>query len=171
MPVRSSHPIVLLAFAGACAWPGLGNAAQEPLTAPDNRVVVLGTLTCSVMGATSGTGREVRCAFRPGDHGPDETYIGTAQGIGQTKLLFGRGAVILAVKGPASTQLSPGLLAQRYSVDAAAGGNGLAPLVGERSKDIVLQPLAEEEGRVEKGRSQADAVLIAVDLELNASPA
>ena len=161
----------LLAVVGVCLVASLGNAAQEPLTAPDNRVVELGTLTCSLMGGASDTGRDVRCVFRPGDRGPDETYVGTVQGIGQTKLLFGRGAVILEVKGPASTPLSPGLLAQRYAVDSAAGGNGLAPLVGERSKDIVLQPLAEEEGRVESGKSQAEAVLISVELELEASPA
>jgi hypothetical protein len=161
----------LLAVAGACASAGFSFAAQGPLTAPDNRVVVLGTLTCSLMGITSDTGRDVRCSFRPGDHGPEETYVGAVQGIGKTGLLFGKGAVMLAVKGPASTQLTPGLLTQRYSVDAAASGNGLAPLAGERTKAIVLQPLAEEEGRVEKGKSQADAVLISVDLELLASSA
>ena len=162
----------VLVLAGACnALAGLGYAAQEPLTGPDNRVVVLGTLTCSLMGGTSDSGRDVRCAFRAGDEGPDETYVGTVQGIGQTKLLFSRGAVILAVKGPASTQVSPGLLAQRYAVDAGASGNGLAPLAGERSKDIMLQPLAEEEGRIENGKSQAEAVLISVELALEASPA
>jgi hypothetical protein len=161
----------LLALAGACAWASFGNAAQDPLTAPDNRVVVLGTLTCSLMGGGSDTGRDVRCAFRPGDQGPDEIYVGTVQGIGQTKLLFSRGAVILAVKGPAATQLSPGLLAQRYAVDATASGSGLAPLAGERSKNIMLQPLAEEEGRVETGKTQAEAVLISVELELETAPA
>jgi len=171
MLYRRTHILGLLAAAGVCAAAGFSFAAQLPPTAPDNRVVVLGTLTCSLMGSTSDTGRDVRCAFLPGDHGPEETYVGAVQGIGQTKLLFGKGAVMLAVKGPASTRLTPGLLTQRYSVDAAASGSGLAPLAGERTKDIVLQPLAEEEGRVEKGKGQADAVLISVDLELQASSA
>ena len=170
MPHHRSRLLGLLALAGACASASLGHAAQDPLTGPDNRVVVLGTLTCSLMGGGSDTGRDVRCAFRPGDRGPDETYVGTVQGIGQTKLLFSRGAVILAVKGPAETRLSPGLLAQRYAVDAASG-SGIAPLAGERTKDIMLQPLAEEEGRVESGKTQAEAVLISVELELEASPA
>jgi Protein of unknown function (DUF992) len=160
-----------LALAGACAWAGVCGAAQVPPKAPDDRVTELGTLTCSLIGATSPTGRDVLCEFHPGQQGPVETYVGSAQAIGQTKLLFGRGAVILAVKGPASTNLSSGLLTQRYAVDAAASGNGLAPLVGERNKSIMLQPLAEEDGRVASGKSQAEAVLMVVELELQASPA
>jgi hypothetical protein len=172
MQYRRPLALGLLAAAAACAAAGLSFAAQDDTpTAADNRVVVLGTLTCSLVGSPSDTARNVRCAFLPGDHGPEETYVGAVQGIGKTQLLFGKGTVMLAVKGPASTRLAPGLLTQRYSVDAAAGGNGMAPLAGERTKDIMLQPLAEEEGRVEKGKSQPDAVLISVDLELQASSA
>ena len=37
-------------------------------------------------------------------------------------LRFGRGAVLLSIKGPASTEIGPGMLTQTYAVDAGASG-------------------------------------------------
>lgn len=168
-----------LAVAAVCAWAGVSGAAQVPITGQVDPTAVLGTLTCSLTGegeetpgATAvGKGRDVLCEFLPGQNGPKETYVGSVQGVGQTALLFGRGAVILSVKGPSASKLGPGLLTQRYAVDAATSGNALAPLIGERDKSLMLQPLAEEEGRVAKGKTQPEAVLILVELKLQASPA
>jgi Protein of unknown function (DUF992) len=176
-----SHVLSTLVLAGTCAWAGISGAAQVPITGQpgqEDPVTVLGTLTCSFTGETEGpagassggTGRDVSCAFQPGQLGAEETYVGSVQGVGQTNLLFGRGAVILSVKGPTLTDFAPGLLTQRYAVDAATSGNALAPLVGESNKQIMLQPLAEEEGRVSKGKTQPEAVLIVVELKLQASP-
>ena len=166
-----------LAVAAVCAWAGVGGAV--PITGQPDPSTVLGTLTCSLTGededtpsATAvGKGREVLCEFLPGQNGPRETYVGSAQGVGKTGLLFGRGAVILSVKGPSASKLAPGMLTQSYAVDAGTSGNALSPLVGERDKSIMLQPLAEEEGRVAKGKTQPEAVLILVELKLQASPA
>ena len=150
-------------------------AAQKSITGADDQLTVLGTLTCSLMGqgegSTAGVGRDVRCQFQPGQQGAEESYVGTIQGVGQAKLLFGRGAVILAVKAPASTEMAPGLLAQSYAADAGSSGGAPAPLVGERNKLIVLQPLAEEEGRVTEGKTQPDAILITIELRLASTPA
>jgi hypothetical protein len=182
LPMRYHRLHVLggFAVAGACAWAGVSGAAQVPITGPDDPMTVVGTLTCSLTAeaenasgdtTSMGLGREVQCSFQAGRLGPEEIYVGSVQGVGKTQVLFGRGAVILSVKAPASTNMAPGLLSQSYAVDAASGGNALAPLVGERNKAIMLQPLAEEEGRVAKGKSQPDAVLIVVELKLKASPA
>jgi hypothetical protein len=149
-----------------------------PIAGPDDPITELGTITCSITGeadagkgsSPSGTGRNVSCEFRPGQVGPLETYVGTLQGVGQTKLLFNRGAVLLSVKGPASTVLAPGILTQSYAVDAGSSASAFAPLVGEKNKRLTLQPLAEEEGRVAKGATQPEAVLILVELKLQSSP-
>jgi hypothetical protein len=163
---------------GAGGWVGAGMTAEKPIPTPDDPVIVLGTLTCTLAaeaentpgGSPTGAGRDVQCNFQPGQAGPQETYVGSVQGVGQSKLLFGRGAVILYVKGPTSTDITPGLLTQSYAVDAAAGGSALAPLVGESNRAITLQPLAEDESRVAKGKTQPEAVLILVELKLKSSP-
>ena len=167
------HMLGLLFLAASCsganAVPG---SAQEN---PDDRIIELGTLTCSLLGlregATSGIGRDVICQFQPGHAGPVETYAGSVQGVGKTDLLFGRGAVLLAVKAPESMSLRPGILAQTYTADAAASGSAVAPLVGERNKLLALYPLTEQEGRVETGKTQPDAVIILVELSLQSTPA
>lgn len=93
------------------------------------------------------------------------------QGVGKAELLFGKGAVLLSVKAPQSTKIAPGLLTQSYAVDAAVSGSAFAPLIGDRRRLIVLQPLMEQEGRVAEGKSQPDAVIILVELKLQSTPA
>ena len=154
---------------GASAVPG---SAQEN---PEDRIIELGTLTCSLMGlregATSGIGRDVICQFQPGDAGPEEVYVGSLQGVGRADLLFGKGAMLLSVKAPASVTATPGMLSQSYGAAAGASGSTPAPLVGEKNKQIVLQPLIEEVGRVAEGKTQPDAVIILVELTLRSIPA
>jgi len=173
---RRSHVLSLLLLAGSCAWTAtLGIAAQKSITGPEDAMTILGTLTCSLIGegegASSGVGRDMICEFQPGQQGPGEVYTGSVQGVGQADLLFGRGAVLLSVKGPASSDVTPGMLTQTYAVDAGASGGAPAPLIGERNKLIVLQPLAELEGRVAAGKTQPDAVIIRVELVLQSTPA
>jgi hypothetical protein len=157
---------------GVFAAHGTASPAPAPV---QEAVIVLGTLTCSLGGESGvksvGQGRDMLCRFRPGSRGAEETYVGSVQGVGQTKVLFGKGTMMLAVKGPASTDLAPGLLQQAYEADATTGGSAAAPLVGARNRSIVLQSLAEEEGRVAAGKTQTDAVVILIELKLDASAA
>jgi len=166
----------LLLLAGSCAWTAaVSGAEQKPTVNPDDPMTVLGTLTCSLTGtgesASMGVGRDMICQFQPGQRGAQEVYTGSVQGVGKSDLLFGRGAVLLSIKGPASTEMGPGMLTQTYAVDAGASGGAPAPLIGERNQLIVLQPLAEQEGRVAAGKTQPDAVIIRVELTLQSTPA
>lgn len=172
----TSNLFRVLLLAGVCASAGSAtHAAQKSITGPEERMAVLGTLTCSLTGqgegVSSGVGRDMVCRFQPGHRGPEETYVGSVQGVGKGELLFGTGAVLLSIKGPASTEVAPGMLAQTYAVDAGASGGAAAPLIGEKNKQIVLQPLAEQEGRVAAGKTQPDAVIIRVELTLQSTPA
>lgn len=173
---HKSNLLRMLLLAGVCACSvAVASAAQKPITGPEDQMIVLGTLTCALTGeaegVSSGMGRDMLCTFQPGHRGPEETYIGTVQGVGKGELLFGTGSVLLSIKGPASTEATPGMLTQTYSVDAGASGGAPAPLIGEKNKLIVLQPLAEQEGRVAEGKTQPDAVIIRVELALQSTPA
>jgi hypothetical protein len=173
---RTANIFRSLLLAGSCAWTlAVSGAEQKPATNPDDPMMVLGTLTCSLMGAgdaaSMGIGRDMICQFQPGQRGAEETYTGSVQGVGKPDLLFGRGAVLLSIKGPASTEMGPGILTQTYAVDAGASGGAPAPLIGETNKLIMLQPLTEQEGRVEAGKTQPDAVIIRVELTLRSTPA
>lgn len=175
---RKPHTLLplLLLLAGSFALTGaVSGAEQKPTTNPDDPMTVIGTLTCSLTGEGEGTsggmGRSMICRFQPGQQGPEETYTGSVQGVGQANRIFGTGAVLLSVRGPASTEVSPGMLTQTFAVDAGASGSAPAPLVGERNKLVVLQPLAEQEGRVAEGKTQPDAVIVRVELTLQSTPA
>jgi uncharacterized protein DUF992 len=166
----------MLLLAGVSAWTiSVAGAAQKSITGPEDQMTILGTLTCSLTGeadgVSSGIGRDMLCRFQPGQQGPEETYVGSVQGVGKGELLFGTGAVLLSIKGPSSTEATPGMLTQTYAVDAGASGGAPAPLIGEKNKLIVLQPLAEQEGRVAQGKTQPDAVIIRVELILQSTPA
>jgi hypothetical protein len=139
---------------------------------------LLGHLTCTVIGkpdtetAGPAQGREVLCQFRPGASGPEELYVGTLQGAGQTKALFGKGTVVLAVKSSGSTDVTPGMLEQSYAPEASATTGGAAPLIGDKNKSIQLQAMFEKEGGASAGKSEIpEAVIVLVELKLKASPA
>lgn len=175
MPDHRTHTLRLAVLAvswGVLVSWGPASAVQAPI---QEAVIVLGTLTCT-MGSepetnSIGQGRNVLCRFRPGSQGAEETYAGSMQGVGKTQTLFGRGTVMLAVKGPASTVIAPGLLQQAYEADATTSGANSAPLIGSRNRSIVLQSLMEEEGRVAGGKIQSDAVVILIELKLEATAA
>jgi len=161
----------LLAIAGLAGL--LGGQTFSRQGPPQETSTVLGVLTCSLVGtdATAGVqSRDVLCRFRPGRRGSEETYTGTVQSIGPAQAIYGKGTIILAVRGSASTKIEPGLLQQVYSAEASRV-SAAAPLVGETNRALVLQPFLEEEGRVAAGKTRPDAAIITVELKLKASPA
>ena len=75
------------------------------------------------------------------------------------------------VRGPASTEIQPGLLQQSFAVDAAAAANKVAPLVGEKTP-IVLQAAKKEMQQVPDADSaKPTTVIISIVLKLKSSPA
>ena len=167
------HILGLLFLVASCSWASSAPASSSKNA--DDPLMEIVSLTCTLMGArdgsTSGVARDMVCQFQPGDAGPEEVYVGSLQGVGRAELLFSKGAVLLSVKVPASIPVTPGMLSQSYSADAGASGSASAPLVGDKNKQIVLQPLMEEVGRVAEGKTQPDAVIIQVELSLQASAA
>lgn len=168
-----------LLVGGACAVGLVSGVAwgRDTPVSPPGTMAVVGTLTCGLgaeaqsgEASAAAQGREIRCQFRPGDNGAEEIYVGTLQGVGKSDSLFGSGAVIMAVKAPMSMTISPGMLQQVYSADAARR-SASAPLVGDRNTRILLQPLNEEEGRVARGKQQPDGVIVLIELKLQSSPA
>ena len=163
----------MLALVGASGLLG-GPVSSRQGPQSHETLTELGILTCSLGSGTDASptaqGRAVLCQFRLGSQGSEETYAGTMQGVGQTDALYGKGTIMLAVKGPASTNVVPGMLQQVYSAEASPAG-AAAPLVGEANRTILLQPLTEEEGRVAAGKSRPDVVIIMVELKLKSSPA
>jgi hypothetical protein len=152
----------------------IGASATPATVAP----VTLGYLTCTVSvaeeggGGPGGEGREGLCQFKPSGNGPEETYVGTLQGTGLAKELFGKGTLILAVLGPQSTGFRAGMLEQDYSADASRAAAAAVPLVGGSDKSLVLQPIAEVEGRVSSGKPLTPrAAIILIELRLKASAA
>ena len=170
---RKRHILGLVFLVASCSWANLAPASSSKNA--DDPLIEIGSLTCTLLGgrdgSTSGVGRDIVCQFQPGDAGPEEVYVGSLQGVGRAEMLFSKGAVLLSVKVPASIPVTPGMLAQSYAADAGSSGSASAPLVGDKNKQIVLQPLMEEVGRVAEGKTQPDAVIIQVDLSLQASSA
>jgi Protein of unknown function (DUF992) len=135
----------------------------------------LGTLTCTLSEAGNALplaqAREILCRFRPAGSGAgEETYTGTLQSVGQAEALFGRGTVMLEVRGPASLSIVPGLLQQSYTAEPSMVSVA-APLIGETNDAIMLQPEPKEEGRVAAGKARPEAAIIMVELRLRSTPA
>jgi hypothetical protein len=166
----------MLAIGAACG----AALARETAIAPAATMAAMGTLSCS-LGAESKSGdanpaaqgRDVVCRFLPNGDAPTETYVGTVQGVGKADALFAGGAILLEVRAPTGTPrgaLPPGRLQQSYSVDTSPKG-AAPPLVGSRVSNIVLQPLKEEVGRVERGDNTPDSMIVILELKLSASSA
>ena len=173
MSPRQTRVLCLLALAGASCLPGdpvAGREGPPPREAP----ATLGTLTCSlsedVNAGPAAQRRDILCQFRAGNRGSEETYVGILQSVGQAEALFGRGTVMLEIKGPASLSIVPGLLQQVYAAEASAV-SAAAPLIGQTNSAIVLQPLTKEEGRVAAGKTRPEAAIIMVELKLKSTPA
>jgi hypothetical protein len=174
-PIAQSKILIaggIVTIAAAC---GAALARDTPI-GPPATMAALGTLSCD-LGAESKSGhsnpvaqgRDVICRFLPNGEAPTETYVGTVQGVGKADALFAGGAILLSVRAP-STGTAPGMLQQSYSVDASPKGAS-PPLVGSRGTNIVLQPLKEEIGRVERGDNSPDSMIVLLELKLSASSA
>ena len=179
MPIqRMLVPAGLLLLAGlGVAYSSLASDGDISKAKPDAPFPV-GQLTCMVIGETAADpsgvaqGRDVQCKFRPGISGAEETYVGTLQGAGQVQNLFDRGTVMLVVKQYGSDAVTPGMLAQSYSADAAARAGRSAPLVGDRNNAVVLQPMIERDaGEQGKTGDIPDAIIVMAELKLQASAA
>lgn len=167
----------MIAIGAACG----AALARETAIAPSATMTSMGMLTCS-LGAENKSGganpvaqgRDVICRFLPNGDAPTETYVGTVQGVGKADALFAGGAILLEVRAPSAGiqrgALPPGRLQQSYSVDTSPKGSA-PPLVGSRASNIVLQPLKEEVGRVERGDNTPDSMIVLLELKLSASSA
>jgi hypothetical protein len=152
----------------ACA--GLPASAQE--------LAEIGNLTCSLAEqggspdteAGVGQARDMLCTFKPATRGAEETYTGTLQSAGDERP-FDKGVLMWTVKGPAATEIQPGLLQQSFTVDAGSAATQVAPLVGEKSP-IVLQAAKKEMQQVpDADSSKPTTVIISIVLKLKTSPA
>jgi hypothetical protein len=174
MPTGKMRPWLLLLLAGAWLLPPDPTSSRQQERKPREALITLGMLTCSLTVAPDASPaaptRDVLCHFTPGSEGSQEVYVGTMQGVGQMQALFGKGAVILAVKGPSSTRIVPGLLQQTFSAEASLA-TAAPPLTGEKNSTVLLQPWTEQEGRVAAGNARPDAAIITVELRLQSSPA
>jgi hypothetical protein len=157
-----------------CWLVGLAALVLQPSNGfAQNARLDIGVLTCSL--GESGEGdnpgeapsRKMLCAFRPGNSGPEETYIGDFQRFGQ-----GHGAMIWIVTATAvAERIPPGLLQQVYGADPLAAPGHAPPLVGETNSSIVLQPMADTRARAGNDNGQDDSMIIGVLLRLLSSPA
>jgi hypothetical protein len=149
---------------------GLPASAQE--------LAEIGNLTCSLAEQSGspdteagiGQARDMLCTFQPAARGAEETYTGILQSAGDERP-FDKGVLMWTVKGPAATEIQPGLLQQSFTMDAAAAANQIAPLIGERNP-IVLQAAKKEMQQVPDADSaKPTTVIITIVLKLKSSPA
>ena len=117
--------------------------------------------------------RDMLCAFRPIDSGPEETYTGTLESIGLEKELSENRAMIWIVKGLRGTVWTPGLLEQIYAADLAANPGHSPPLTGETDVTIVLQTMADPKmpASADKRQQATIAMVVLVTLRLKSAPA
>src|SRR4029077_15903927 len=140
----------------------------------------LGFLTCSLAVASNGPDanapgplrqtREMLCAFKPGDDGPEETYSGTFQSISQDQRDAESPVMIWNVKGTGSMLGTPGFLQQLYSVDAGAAPGRVTPLVGETNSSVMLEAMAEGGDQQSGADKQPMAISILIALRLKSTP-
>ncbi len=133
----------------------------------------LGTLTCSTMPAARQAERSsadtavLQCVFKAAGSANEERYSGAISELGAGKSFDTKHVLVWTVMGPATAQLEPGLLAQRY-VSGTPGGasNATAPrvLVGQRAADIMLQ-------QETSGPGGEDTAVTVLDLKLSLTPA
>jgi hypothetical protein len=143
----------------------------------------VGLLTCDLTqgedaesGADAAPLRETRdlfCAFRPTNGGPEETYTGTLRSVGLEKELSEKRAMIWVVKGTRATMGLPGVLQQFYAADLAANPGHSPPLIGETNVSIVLHTLADEQAPAgaHNRRQIANGIIVLVALRLKSTPA
>jgi Protein of unknown function (DUF992) len=116
--------------------------------------------------------RELLCAFRPANGGPEEIYTGTLQSVRPEKELSEKRTMIWVVKGPREPIGSPGLLQQVYAADFAAIPSHSPPLIGETNVWVALQTLADEQAPAAAGKKPMTvAMVVLITLTLKSAPA
>jgi hypothetical protein len=117
--------------------------------------------------------RELLCAFRPSNGGPEEIYTGTLQSVGLEKELSEKRTMIWVVKGPRQPMGSPGVLQQVYAADLAANPSHSPPLIGETNVWVALQTLADEQApaAADKKAPMSVAMVVLITLALKSTPA
>jgi hypothetical protein len=142
----------------------------------------LGFLTCSLAVAsdvqdanTPGPLRQTRdmlCAFKPSDEGPEETYSGTFQSISQDQRDVDNAVMIWKVKGARSMLGTPGLLQQLYSIDTGAAPGRATPLVGETNSSVMLEAMTEDRDGQSNAEQKpmASIISVLVALRLKSTP-
>lgn len=167
----------LIVFVLALGTHGMASSSTQDMRAD------IGVLTCGLThveqtpgGADAAPMRQSRnmlCAFRPTNSGPEETYTGTLESIGLEQELSENRAMIWVVKGPRGTVWSPGLLEQVYAADLAANPGHSPPLTGESNASIVLQTMADPKmpASAEKRQQATLAMVVLVTLRLKSTPA
>ena len=116
--------------------------------------------------------RELLCAFRPANGGPEEIYTGTLQSVGLEKELSEKRTMIWVVKGPREPMGSPGLLQQVYAADLAVNPSNSPPLIGETNVWVALQTLADEQApaAADKKPPMSVAMVVLITLTLKSTP-
>jgi Protein of unknown function (DUF992) len=149
---------------------GLPASAQE--------LAEIGNLTCSLAEQSGspdtesgiGQARDMLCTFQPATRGAEETYTGTLQSAGDERPLD-KGVLMWTVRGPAATEIQPGLLHQSFTVDAAAAANQVAPLIGERTPIVLQAAKKEMQQAPDTDSAKPTTVIISIVLKLKSSPA
>src|SRR5262245_24964121 len=117
-----------------------------------------------------GQARDMLCTFKPAARGAEETYTGTLQSAGDERPLE-KGVLMWTVRGPAATEIQPGLLQQSFTVDAGTAANQVAPLIRDKTQ-IVLQPAKKAMQQARTSNSaKPTTVIISIVLKLKSSPA
>ena len=115
--------------------------------------------------------RELLCAFRPSNGGPEEVYTGTLQSVGLEKELSEKRTMIWIVKGPREPMGSPGLLQQVYAADLAVNPSHSPPLIGETNVWVALQTLADEQAPAAADKKPMSvAMVVLITLTLKSTP-
>jgi hypothetical protein len=166
----------LLLLAMLSSGVAAGVARAEEATAPQQPWEI-GVLTCSLGQerkagpADQGQGREIFCRFRPGINGPEETYAGTLQVIDQAKEMGEVQTIMFVVRGSTGAKLGPGLLQQTYAAEAAGAPDKQGPLIGQRTSVVLrLSSEAGDQPSMALGAGRR-AMIMLVDLKLQAAPA
>lgn len=165
-------------------WPAALTALallSSPASAQEVRMEI-GLLTCSLAEsgeaqvegelAPIGQGWDMLCSFRPSRSGPEETYTGTLQSVGEQQQLTARGVMMWVVKGAPAPESSPGLLQQTYSADVAGAAVQASMMVGDADRSIVLHSLAEAGAAPPSTpKARPSSMILTIALKLRSSPA
>ena len=139
----------------------------------------IGVLSCVVSGGTEapslgpdeppGKSHDIVCTFTPHESGPEETYVGLMQLVGEIGVVEGR-AMMWGVKGLQPTEVSVGLLEQTYSPLGQPTPGQVAPLSGDANASLVLRSLGEKESSA-RATEQPGVVITSMALKLRSSQA